>query len=306
MFVLLAVFAGFLLPVQTSVNSRLRATVGSPLAASTISFAVGTASLAALALVVDGTLLPDARGLPWWMFLGGAFGVVVLTANIILLPRLGALATAVLPIVGQVVMGLLIDTFGWFRTPVVDLSAVRVVGAALVLVGALAAAGVLDRARAEGVSAGARDSGASLWLWRLFAVACGMLASSQTAVNGQLGVNLGSPVLAALVSFTVGVSTLVVLLIFTRTPIRWDAGVGGTWWMWVGGVLGATLVFLNAALAPILGTGLTVMGVLLGMMIASLMIDSLGLLGTRRRRASALQVVGVLVMLAGVAMIRLF
>ena len=303
MFVLLAVFAGFLLPVQTSVNSRLRATVGTPLAASTISFAVGTASLAALALAVDGTLRPDVGGLPWWMFLGGAFGVVVLTANIILLPRLGALATAILPIVGQVVMGLLIDAFGWFRSPVAELSVIRVTGAVLVLAGALAAAGVLDRVR-SGVL-GERDAGASLWFWRLFAVSCGMLASSQTAVNGQLGVNVGSPVLAAFISFSVGLTTLIALLLITRTPIRWDAEVGGTWWMWVGGVLGATLVFLNAALAPILGTGLTVMGVLLGMMAASLMIDSLGLMGARRRRASALQVVGVLVMLAGVAMIRL-
>ncbi|MDR7330120.1 DMT family transporter [Corynebacterium guangdongense] len=303
MFVFLAVFAGFLLPVQTSVNSRLRATVGTPLAASTISFAVGTASLASLALAVDGTLRPDVGGLPWWMFLGGAFGVVVLTANIILLPRLGALATAILPIVGQVTMGLLIDAFGWFRSPVVELSVIRVTGAVLVLAGALAAAGVLDRVRSGDL--GEADAGASLWFWRLFAVACGMLASSQTAVNGQLGVNVGSPVLAAFISFSVGLTTLIALLLITRTPIRWNAEVGGTWWMWVGGVLGATLVFLNAALAPILGTGLTVMGVLVGMMAASLMIDSLGLMGTRRRQASAPQMGGVLVMLAGVAMIRL-
>ncbi len=303
MFVFLAIFAGFLLPVQTSVNSRLRGTVGAPLAASTISFAVGTASLLALTLAVDGARWPSLGGLPWWMFLGGAFGVVVLTANIVLLPRLGALSTAILPIVGQVVMGLLIDAFGWFRSPVVELSFIRVIGAALVLGGTLAAAGVLDQVR-EGAWSG-KDSGASLWFWRLFAVACGMLASSQTAVNGQLGVNVGSPVLAAFISFSVGLSTLIALLLITRTPIRWNRQVGGTWWMWTGGVLGATLVYLNAALAPILGTGLTVMGVLLGMMIASLMIDSLGLMGTLRRRVSGRQVAGVLVMLIGVALIRL-
>lgn len=301
MFVLLAVFAGILLPVQTNVNTRLRASVGTPLAASTISFAVGTASLAVLALLVDGTLRIDLAGLPWWLFLGGVFGVVVLTANILLLPRLGALSTAILPILGQVVMGLLIDTFGWFQAPVTELTVIRVLGAAGVALGALAAAGVFNRR----IGGAPKEEGASLWLWRLFAVGCGMLASSQTAVNGQLGVAVGSPVHSALISFSVGVSTLVLLLVITRTPIRWNTQVGGTWWMWIGGVLGATLVFLNAALAPILGTGLTVMGVLLGMMIASLTIDSLGLLGTRRRRASLLQVGGVLLMLAGVAMIRL-
>lgn len=302
------------MPVQTSVNSRLRASVGSPLMASMISFAVGTVALIVATTLIDGRALPDFTALPPWLFLGGLFGVVVLTGNILMLPRLGALQTVVLPIVGQMFMGLMIDTFGWYEQPDVALTPGRILGAGLVLLGALGGVGVYDRLRlrsaAAGGAAGASGDaqGAAAWAWRAFGVLCGMLSASQTAVNGRLGTELDSAVRAAAISFTVGVLTLLILVLVTRQPwqFRTPAGASGNpWWMWIGGLLGAALVFINAALAPIIGTGLTVMTTLVGMMAASLVIDQFGLLASRRRPVTALQISGVLVMIAGVALIRL-
>lgn len=50
------------------------------------------------------------------MWFAGVFGVTLLTGNVLLLPKLGSLKTVIMPVTGQIVMGLLIDAFGWFGT----------------------------------------------------------------------------------------------------------------------------------------------------------------------------------------------
>ena len=44
--------------------------------------------------------------------LGGLLGVIYLTGNLLLLPRLGAALTVVITVTGQIIMGVIIDTFG--------------------------------------------------------------------------------------------------------------------------------------------------------------------------------------------------
>lgn len=58
-------------------------------------------------------------------------------------------------------------------------------------------------------------------------------------------------------------------------------------------------------LAPTIGTGLAVVIVLLGLMAGSLAIDQFGWLGAKRNPVTALQLIGLLVMILGVACIRL-
>lgn len=296
---LFAMFSGALMPIQTSVNTRLRQSVGSPLMASFFSFLVGTCALVIATLVSSGQIFPAVErtvGHPWWLFTGGALGVVVLTGNIVLFPRVGSVQTVILPISGQIIMSLLIDARGLLNSPQVSLGPLRVAGALAVLVGAAAVVGALRPGRRQV----AKQPG--IWLWRGFGVFMGICSATQIAVNGRLGTILGSAVEAALVSFTVGTLTLLLLLILTRTP--WQ-GVGkGPWWMWLGGILGATVIFATALLGPILGTGLTVVLMLLGMMTASLLIDTFGLIAGVRRRVGWSQVLGLLIIISGVALIR--
>lgn len=309
--VLFGVLVGVVMPIQTSANSRLRLSVGSPFLASLVSFAVGFLALLVAVLLIDAHLPPlsQATGLPAWIWSGGVLGVVVLTGNIFLFPRLGSVQTVVLPITGQVIMGLLIDHLGLFHAPQHPLNAIRVAGASLLVVGVLGAIGAADGLlrRDRGVPAGGA-SGLSLWGWRAAGVVFGMFSATQTAVNGQLGVALDSAVGAALVSFAFGVATLLLITILSRTPWRLRVPAGAErnpWWMWIGGFLGAMFVFGNAYLSPLIGTGLTVMTILLGLMAGSLLIDQFGLLGARRKRVTLLQALGLVLMVAGVGIIRL-
>lgn len=305
--VLFGVFAGSLMPIQTSVNNRLRLSVGAPLMASLISFLVGTCTLLAATWITSGHPIPalgQASGQPWWLFTGGALGVVVLTGNILLFPRVGSVQTVILPITGQIFMGLLIDTFGLYGAPQTPLGPQRLIGAVAVLLGALAVVGALQPERRQASA----QQGPGVWLWRGLGVAMGACAATQISINGRLGTVLGSAVEAALVSFSVGTLVLLGLLFLTRTPWRGVKKLDGQnpWWMWVGGMLGATVIYATAVLGPTLGTGMTVVLMLLGMMTASLLIDTFGLMGATKRRVGWTQLLGLIVIIVGVGMIRLF
>lgn len=305
--VLFGVVVGIVMPIQTSANSRLRLSVGSPFLASLVSFTVGFLALLVAVLLIDGGVPPltSALGMPTWIWSGGILGVVVLTGNIFLFPRLGSVQTVVLPITGQVMMGLLIDHFGLFHAPVHRLDPTRVLGALLLIAGVLGAIGVIDTLLRRGaqVPVGS-SSGLSLWGWRAAGVVFGMFSAAQTAINGQLGVAFGSAVGAALVSFAFGVVTLLLINLVLRNRPAAGSTVG-PWWMWIGGFLGAMFVFGNAFLSPVIGTGLTVMTILLGLMAGSLLIDHFGLLGAHRKKVTLLQAMGLALMVAGVGVIRL-
>lgn len=302
---LIGLMAGVALAVQSSANSRLRRSVGSPLMSSLISFAIGTVLLGVAVLVKDHGLLPTGTaGQPWWIWSGGALGVVFLTMNLLLLPRIGAVETGVFPLVGQVVMGLVIDNFGLFSAPRTPLTALRGGGALLVLVGAAVVA-VAGRAR---VAHGGAASPVGHWPLRLAGVGAGALSAAQTAINGHLGVLLHSGLKAAGVSFTIGTLALLLVNMAMRARpmlVTPSGEAQNPWWMWTGGLLGAIYVTANATLAPAIGAGMTVVLGLTGMTAASVVVDHFGLLQNHRRPTTWLRLAGLLVLLAGVAAIRL-
>ncbi len=137
---LLAFTIGMGLPLQAAINSSLRDTLksGSVLAA-LVSFSVGTLALAAVGLLA-GQPFTALAGLPriaWWQWVGGFLGATFIFGSTMLAPRIGLAAMTTLIVAGQVVMSLVFDRFGWLGIPLRGLSWVRLVGALLLLVGAV-------------------------------------------------------------------------------------------------------------------------------------------------------------------------
>ena len=134
---LLAVFIGCLLPVQTGVNAELRMYLGHPMATALVSFGVGTVGLLAVVLWLR---IPVPVALAWsqtawWQWSGGLMGAIYIAAVVVLAPRLGA-GTLIAAIVGgQMVASLMLDHFGWVGFPEHPVSALRLLGAALVMLG---------------------------------------------------------------------------------------------------------------------------------------------------------------------------
>lgn len=297
---LLGLVAGGVIPLQTAINSRLASRLGAILPASLVSFAVGTAALV-LAVLATGTAVPwatTASTQPWWIWIGGVCGLVFLTLNIVLLPRIGASATVVLPLVGQVFGGLLIDATGTFDAAVRPLTVVRGVGAALVVGGAVLV-NLAGRPSGTQLQPGHARSHVVLWV---VAVLAGTLGAVQTTVNGRLGQVMGSALAAAMVSFLVGTVGLALICLVTRQRVRRSGEFKP--WHFTGGLLGAMFVLVNAVNAPLLGTSLAVSITLLGQILTGLLFDHGGWMGVARRPVTVSRVAGAVLVLLGVALVR--
>ena len=136
-FLVLALAAGVLLPVQAGLNAQLRSALGSPIAAAFISFLVGTAALAAVALVFR-ISFPFSRA--WAVthpvqWSGGIIGALYVFAAVVLAPKLGAGTLVAAVVAGQMITSLLLDHYGLIGFPVHSLSPVRLIGAALIIAG---------------------------------------------------------------------------------------------------------------------------------------------------------------------------
>ena len=107
---------GFAPPLQTTINSGLSKQMDSSLFAA-LSFTVGTIALFILTIIFNRSLKIKlsqqhlGRIKPLY-FIGGILGVVFVTSNIILMPYLGAALTTIVAMLGQMIMGVIIDHFG--------------------------------------------------------------------------------------------------------------------------------------------------------------------------------------------------
>jgi transporter family-2 protein len=137
---LLGVLAGGLIAMQAPINAQLARELGFPLAAAAASFVAGAAALliiTAVAAPMQGATIAW-RAPPLWMFIvGGCLGAAYVTCAIILTPKLGTAATMAFIVAGQLIAGLLLDHFGYFGLAVREVSAGRLGGAILLLLGAM-------------------------------------------------------------------------------------------------------------------------------------------------------------------------
>jgi bacterial/archaeal transporter family-2 protein len=122
---------------QAPINAGLGRRVGSPFAAASISFAVGTATLVAIVLLFVGGYggVGGARGLAWFYFAGGLLGAVYVTTALITVRTLGAGAVTAATVTGQLVTSIAVDRLGAFGLTERPVSWSRLLGVALLAAG---------------------------------------------------------------------------------------------------------------------------------------------------------------------------
>ena len=138
MSIIFGILAGIGVPIQTSINARLRKKVGSPYRASLVSFAVSLIFLVLLLLILgQGVHIPFDKMLhePVWIWFGGICSFIYVTGNILLFAKLGGTLAVILPVLGQILVGLVIDHFGFFYSLKTPISVFRIFGAVLVVAG---------------------------------------------------------------------------------------------------------------------------------------------------------------------------
>ena len=135
----LAVLAGGMLPVQAAVNARLARVVGGPVWAAAVSGLVLTVVLVVVASAAGrgGPRLSGLDALPWWAWIGGLCGAILLWATTAIAPTLGAGSMIALVMTGQVLGSLALDSFGLLGFATEPLSIRRSIAGALLVIGAI-------------------------------------------------------------------------------------------------------------------------------------------------------------------------
>ncbi|MCM2454053.1 DMT family transporter [Rhizobium sp. CG4] len=106
----MAFAGGVFVALSRQINGRLSLS-NSPLIASFWNHIVGFVVLTLLGLAIGGLLPEGAAHAPWYAFIGGPIGVVFIASGSWLIPRIGAVNTALLVISGQMVSGVVLDLF---------------------------------------------------------------------------------------------------------------------------------------------------------------------------------------------------
>ena len=143
------------------------------------------------------------------------------------------------------------------------------------------------------------------YLYILFAIAAGAGVAFQAVFNTRLRFVLGAPVWAAMTQFLVGLALLALLAAVTRPGAPHTSGLGRVpWWMWTGGIFGATFIMMGVIVTPRLGAAVMLASTILGQLGAALLVDHFGWFGSAVVPISVTRVLGVALLALGVILIR--
>lgn len=309
LFILLGITTGGFIPLQTSINSQLRNRVKTPFLSSLISFLVGTVFLIVLS-VLTGSGIPLMNGslssMPWWGYLGGIIGMICLTINIFLFPILGSVQTVIIPMVGQILMSVIIDNFGWFYAKTSPLSLTKLLGIILVIAGIMITIALPSILSKKTTTVKSTNKNQKL-IWQIIALLDGFAFSIESTINGHVGIVLKSPIYSAFLTFLIASIILIVINILQGNfkNMKFIASTHTPWWNFLGGIIGGINIFINAFLVPQIGIGLATILGLLGQIIISLVIDNWGFLGAEINKINKLQISGILTIILGIVAIEL-
>ena len=147
----------------------------------------------------------------------------------------------------------------------------------------------------------------AIWGYLAFALAAGAMLPFQFGVNAQLSTWVGSPIRAAFISFVVG--TLALLAVTIAVARHWPSAArlgSAPWWVWLGGLFGATYVLGSIVAAPRLGAVALVAVILAGQAIASVLVDHFGWVGFEEHPLTLGRIAGIALLAAGVTLVRVF
>lgn len=136
----------------------------------------------------------------------------------------------------------------------------------------------------------------------LILVLCaGMGLSVEAGLLGPLGEQVGH-LSATLSIFLVGALLLSLAMVFVARPSI-SVLFNQPRWLLTGGLLGPVYVVVLTVTTPLVGVGMTMVGILCGQIAASLVIDHFGWLGSERRAVDGYRVGALVLILAALWLI---
>lgn len=147
----------------------------------------------------------------------------------------------------------------------------------------------------------------NVYFYLLLALLAGAMMPTQAAINNRLAVSVESPILAAFISFFVGTAALFAFALLSGESLgNIIAARNAPPIAWIGGLLGAFFVTVTVVLVPRLGVAMAFSLIIAGQMLVTLVLDHFGILGVPVKEISPARVGGILLITAGVVVIRKF
>lgn len=121
-----------------------------------------------------------------------------------------------------------------------------------------------------------------------------------------MGKSIESPVYASLISFAVGVLSLILYVVLTKQPVSVEGIKTAPAYAWLGGVLGAFYVTAMVLAFPRIGPALTFGLVIGGQLLVAMLLEHFNILVTEQHSVNIWRVLGILLIIGGVILIRKF
>ncbi len=142
------------------------------------------------------------------------------------------------------------------------------------------------------------------YIYYLLALLTGIAITVQAGVNAQLRQMLTHPVLAAIISFGVGVISLIGFQLLSGGA--WPAPEtlrSIAWWKWTGGFIGAVYVTTVIISVPRIGAANLVSLSVAGQLAAAIVLDHYGWLGFSLHPANPWRLLGAMLIMSGVLLV---
>ncbi|MEC0534144.1 DMT family transporter [Bacillus spizizenii] len=123
--ILFTLIGGLTLSAQSSINGTFSRKAGT-IETTFLTFLTGTMFLTILILFFGSGNVLGLLEAPKWQLSAAFLGTAYLLLTVIAVPRIGVIATNIAGIAGQLVIGVMIDHFGWFNSLVIELDIKRV------------------------------------------------------------------------------------------------------------------------------------------------------------------------------------
>jgi len=141
-------------------------------------------------------------------------------------------------------------------------------------------------------------------IWIILVFLAGTFLPIQAGMNSKLAKTGGSPVYASMISFAVGVITLIVYILITSQNISLKGLKEAPAYAWLGGILGAFYVTVIILAFPKIGPGLTFGLVVAGQLLISMIMEHFQIMGSQPHPVSIGRIMGMLLIVAGVIMMK--
>ncbi|MGI1657820.1 MAG: DMT family transporter [Desulfitobacterium sp.] len=134
LFVFVAILGGMLLGIQTPINGALGKRIGG-IEGALVSFTVGMICLLFAVFFFGKGNLSQVAQVPKLWLVGGALGAVAVTCSILSVQKIGVTSVLTAAVLGQIMVGLIIDHFGLLGVAKVPVNSLRLLGVALMIGG---------------------------------------------------------------------------------------------------------------------------------------------------------------------------